>query len=301
MIIDRVSVSLQAGKGGDGGASFSRRGRVRAADGGDGGNGGDVVFAADPNLYDLSKFRKSKRYKAPGGTNGASQRKHGADGEHLRLHVPCGTIIRDKDERLLADLAGSDDRFVALGGGRGGYGNAQRGYSECGQPGEEKEIILDYRIPNDVAFLGFANTGKTSLVNALSGQNYPVAAYPFTTAHCRWAVCEHAFKRFTVLDTPPVTARDDLREAAFFKHLYRTRIIVIVGDAPDRLPSQRRTVESKIAQFDARYRKKKFFYLCTKVDTIKGDFTSGQWLPVSVKKPETIDQLIALILKEMYP
>jgi len=300
VIIDRVSVSLVAGKGGDGGASFSRRRRIATADGGDGGKGGDVVFSADPNLYDLSKFRKSKRYKASNGTSGTSQRKHGKNGEDLYLYVPCGTMIRQTDDLLLADLVGAGDRVIVLSGGRGGLGNYQRGQAEAGLPGQKKDVVLDYRIPNDVAFVGFANTGRTSLVNALSGQSYPVAAYPFTTVHCLWAVCEHRFKRFTVLDTPPVTAHDDLREAVFLKHLHRTRIIMILSDNPDEMRAQQRIIEEKIGQVDPSYRKKKFFYLYTKVDTIKGDSPAGREVPVSLQKPETIDRLIDLILKELY-
>ncbi|MBN2482901.1 MAG: 50S ribosome-binding GTPase [Candidatus Omnitrophica bacterium] len=300
MIIDRVSVFVRAGKGGDGAASFFRHGHTRTPDGGDGGRGGDVVFVVDSNLYDLSKFRKSKRYKASGGGDGGPQRKHGRDGETLLLHVPCGTIIRDHQEDLLADLLKEDERFFILHGAPGGEGSCQHGQAQCGSPGEEKEVILDYRIPNDVAFVGFANTGKTSLVNALSGQNYKVAAYPFTTSHCRWAVCEYKFKRFTVLDTPPVTAHDDLREEVFLKHLSRSKIIVVVSDNKEDMQSQRRIIEEKLARFDPEYLKKKFFYLFSKIDTIKRDFRVKKWLPVSVTDRETIDTFITHILKELY-
>ena len=52
MFLDKVTISVKAGNGGDGVVSFHREKFVQAGgpDGGDGGNGGNIVFLADRGL-----------------------------------------------------------------------------------------------------------------------------------------------------------------------------------------------------------------------------------------------------------
>ena len=68
--VDECTVSVQAGKGGDGSASlhsepFKPRG---GPDGGDGGDGGSVVAEVDPNVHDLGWLvdHPHQRADAPG-------------------------------------------------------------------------------------------------------------------------------------------------------------------------------------------------------------------------------------------
>src|ERR671927_512209 len=57
-------------------------------DGGDGGPGGDVVLVADPDLRDLSAFRRRRRVRAGNGEPGRGALKHGATGETVDVRVP---------------------------------------------------------------------------------------------------------------------------------------------------------------------------------------------------------------------
>ncbi len=62
MFVDKVDVTIKAGKGGDGKLSFRHEKYVDRGgpDGGDGGDGGDVVAQASNNQNTLASFRYKK-------------------------------------------------------------------------------------------------------------------------------------------------------------------------------------------------------------------------------------------------
>ena len=110
MFHDRARIDVQAGRGGDGALSFRREKFVPKGgpDGGDGGPGGEVVLVADPDLRDLSSFRRRQRFRAGKGGAGGGSGRHGASGEAVELRVPVGTQIFDEDEQLVADWAATE-------------------------------------------------------------------------------------------------------------------------------------------------------------------------------------------------
>ncbi|MEG1166054.1 MAG: GTPase CgtA, partial [Oscillospiraceae bacterium] len=57
--IDKVTISVYAGRGGDGAVAFHREKYVPSGgpDGGDGGRGGDIIVVADDNMSTLMDFR----------------------------------------------------------------------------------------------------------------------------------------------------------------------------------------------------------------------------------------------------
>ena len=63
MFIDRATIFVKAGNGGNGAVSFRREKYIAAGgpDGGDGGRGGDVVFVVDRKLNTLEKFSYKKK------------------------------------------------------------------------------------------------------------------------------------------------------------------------------------------------------------------------------------------------
>src|ERR671934_2261090 len=129
MFSDRARIRVQAGRGGDGSLPFRREKHVPKGgpDGGDGGPGGDVVLVADPDLRDLSGFRRRRRFAAGNGEPGRGALKHGATGETIELDVPVGTQVLDADGQLIADLAGPGARVTLARGGLGGRG--QKGFA----------------------------------------------------------------------------------------------------------------------------------------------------------------------------
>src|SRR3954464_12750668 len=108
MFVDRVTIEVEAGRGGDGCVSFRREKYVPRGgpDGGDGGDGGSVELIADPDLRDLTAFRFASHFKGRRGTHGQGSGKHGRRGGPLEVRVSVGTQVWLRDEgTLLADLA----------------------------------------------------------------------------------------------------------------------------------------------------------------------------------------------------
>ena len=127
MFIDHATIVVKAGNGGNGCVSFRREKYVPRGgpDGGDGGNGGSIVFEADGRLRTLADFRYQRVYRAKAGENGSGRNKKGAEGEDLVIHVPVGTVVKNRETgSVLLDLFKEGERKTLLRGGKGGWGQA---------------------------------------------------------------------------------------------------------------------------------------------------------------------------------
>lgn len=104
--VDYVVLHAQGGQGGHGCASIRREKfkPLAGPDGGNGGNGGSVILRVDPNITTLLDYHHSPHRKAPSGTFGMGDMRHGANGEDLILGVPDGTVVKDRDGAIIADL-----------------------------------------------------------------------------------------------------------------------------------------------------------------------------------------------------
>jgi GTP-binding protein len=252
MFSDRARIAVRAGRGGDGALSFRREKYVPKGgpDGGDGGPGGDVVLVADPELRDLSAFRRRRRFRAENGRPGRGAGKHGAAGAAAMLPVPVGTQVFDDAGQLVADLAGSRGRVVVARGGAGGRGNARFAtstrqtprFAETGLPGEETLLDLRLKLLADAALVGLPNAGKSSLLRRISNAKPKVAAYPFTTIEpVLGTVDAPDGRQLTVADVPGLI--EGASEGAglgheFLAHLERARLLVHVIDAAERDPAE---------------------------------------------------------------
>lgn len=253
MFHDRASITVRAGRGGDGGLSFRREKFVPKGgpDGGDGGRGGDVVLVANPDLRDLSVLRGRTSFKAEAGGNGRGTRKHGADGASVVLELPVGTQLLGEDGELVADLDHPGARFIAARGGFGGRGNAQFAtptrqaprFAETGLPGTDGAFELRLKLIADAALAGFPNAGKSSLLRRISNATPKVADYPFTTLQPVLGTVESpSGAQLTVADVPGLI--EGASEGVglghdFLAHLERARLLVHVidgseGDADER-------------------------------------------------------------------
>lgn len=245
MFVDQVKIYIKGGDGGNGMVAFRREKYVPKGGpaGGDGGSGADVVFEVEEGLRTLMDFRYQRHFKAPRGEHGMSKNQHGKNAKDMIVKVPPGTVVTDAETKeVIADLIEHGQRAVIAKGGRGGRGNSRFAtpanpapeLSEHGEPGQEREVVLELKLLADVGLVGFPSVGKSTLLSVVSAAKPKIAEYHFTTIVPNLGMVETDDNRsFVMADLP------GLIEGAhsgvglghqFLRHIERTRVIVHVID-----------------------------------------------------------------------
>jgi GTP-binding protein len=244
--VDEVTVRVQAGKGGDGSASFRREKYIPRGgpDGGNGGDGGSVCLIAKSGINTLADFRVARRFKAENGEPGARRNRTGGSGVDLLIEVPLGTrVIEDDTDEVLGEVMDHDEQLLVAAGGFGGKGNTRYKSSvnqapkkfTTGTTGEKRVLRLELTVLADVGLLGLPNAGKSTLITAVSAARPKVADYPFTTLHPNLGVVGvESHRSFVMADIPGLIegAADGAGLGVqFLKHLNRTRLLLHIIDA----------------------------------------------------------------------
>ena len=241
--VDLVQVNLRGGDGGAGAVSFRREAHVPKGgpDGGDGGSGGDVYVQADRNVASLLSYRDHPHRRAESGKHGSGNKRHGSSGSDLVVSVPEGTQVKARDGELLADLVRHGDRYLAAHGGRGGRGNARflsnarraPGFAEQGEYGEEFWLRFEVKLLADAALVGFPNSGKSTLIAAISAAKPKIADYPFTTLEPNLGVVRFRDHEYVLADIPGLiegAAEGKGLGHEFLRHVERARVLVLLLD-----------------------------------------------------------------------
>ncbi len=249
--IDRVTLRVTAGRGGNGVASVHRE-KFRplgGPNGGNGGNGGTVVLRVDAGLTTLVDYHHDSHRRAGHGGHGGGSNRHGARGTDLVLPVPDGTVVRTAAGDQLADLVGAGTELVVAAGGRGGLGNAALasakrkapGFALLGESGEDASIVLELKVVADVGLVGFPSAGKSSLVAAMSRARPKIADYPFTTLVPNLGVVTAGDTTFTAADVPGlIEGASEGRGLGldFLRHVERCAVLVHVIDCATTEPGR---------------------------------------------------------------
>ncbi len=210
-------------------------------DGGDGGGGGDIWLQADRNTASLLGFKDHPFRRAVNGVHGMGKGRHGKSSADVVVPVPEGTVARDLNGVILADLAEVGDRWMAAKGGQGGRGNARflsnrrraPSFAEQGETGEERWLNLELKLMADVALVGFPNSGKSTLIGRISAAKPKVADYPFTTLEPHLGVVRFDDQELVVADIPGLIEGASEGKGLghqFLRHIERSRVLVVLID-----------------------------------------------------------------------
>ena len=273
-----------------GAVSFRREKYVAAGgpDGGDGGKGGDVYFFVNPDMNTLVDFRYKKKFKAENGKNGEGNNRYGKSGEDLHIGVPRGTIIKDaQTDEILADLSKEKQEELILPGGRGGKGNSHFAtstrqaphFSQDGEKGIEKELILELKLIADVGLLGFPNVGKSTFLSRTTSATPKIANYHFTTLEPNLGVVKSEYgDSFVIADIPGIiegASQGVGLGIQFLRHIERTRLLLHVIDVSGvegRNPIQDfNTINEELKQYSEKLAKRKQIIVANKIDSMQDE------------------------------
>ncbi len=303
--VDNAVIKTDAGRGGDGSASFRREKFVPfgGPDGGDGGKGGSVIFKSTNDINTLLDYQRLRIFKAKGGENGRGKKQHGKDAGDIVLNVPVGTIIYEIDYEKKKDLGlenfseivkelksqelkkekvydfkKPDEVFEIAKGGKGGLGNvhfksstnqAPREFTK-GIEGETKIIELELKLIADVGIIGMPNVGKSTLISQISSARPEIADYPFTTIIPNLGVVEFDGKRKVFCDVPGLIEGAYLGKGLgvqFLKHIQRTKVLLHILDATsENLEKDYKLIRNELIRYDKKLGLKKEIIAVNKID-----------------------------------
>lgn len=245
MFVDKVTVRVQAGDGGNGIVSFRHEKYVDKGgpDGGDGGKGGNVVAVATTNIDTLAAFRFQKQITAPSGRNGSAVKCKGRSGADFEVGLPVGTVVSKADGTVIADLKFPGQRVIIAKGGKGGFGNAHFVSSvrqvprvaEKGEAGEAYEAQLELKMIADVGLVGLPNAGKSTFLSVVSNARPEIADYPFTTLKPNLGVADVGGEvSLLIADIPGLiegASQGKGLGVEFLRHVERTSVLIHLVDA----------------------------------------------------------------------
>ncbi len=308
--IDEAKIIIKSGDGGKGHISFRREKGVPKGgpDGGNGGKGGDIFFLADSHLASLLDFKYKRHYIAENGATGEKYRRTGKDAEDVIIKVPVGTVIKDLEDNVIADLDVKGKKIRLARGGDGGRGNAEFATptnqvprtAEPGWEGRELEVKLELKLLADVGLVGFPNAGKSTLISTISAAKPKIADYPFTTLVPNLGIVKMGEREtFVVADIPGlIEGASDGKGLGiqFLKHIERTQVLVFLLDSiSSTIAEDYKTLKNELKKFNKDLLNKDRIICITKIDAWDESYIK-ELKKIKFREPNTPIHLISSVM-----
>ena len=182
--------------------------------------------------------------------------------------------------------------------GRGGLGNAEfktatnqaPKFSQPGEPGIEKTVILELKVLADVGLVGFPNAGKSTLLSVVSAAKPEIADYPFTTLVPNLGiVAYHDYKSFVMADIPGIIEGASQGKGLglrFLRHIERNSILLFMVPADTKdIRNEYEVLLNELTQYNPELLDKKRILAVTKCDLIDDELQEM----LSKELPEKIE------------
>ena len=184
--------------------------------------------------------------------------------------------------RVVADLSNENQTELVLKGGRGGRGNSHFAtatrqaprFSEDGEKGEEKELILELKLLADVGLLGFPNVGKSTFLSIVTDAKPKIANYHFTTIVPNLGVVKTKDGNgFVIADIPGIIegASEGIGLGIqFLRHVERTRLLLHfldISGQEGRNPTQDfYAINKELEKYSEKLSKRRQIIVANKID-----------------------------------
>ena len=284
MFVDRVTIYVSGGAGGDGCMSFRREKYAPRGgpNGGDGGRGGHVMIRATEGQTNLAHLSHQRHWRATRGDHGQGSDCFGRGGEDLVIEVPPGTLIRDRDRGyVLRDLEGARRRGDR-GPGRPRR-SRQRPLQVVDQPGASpaREGTSRRRTLDRPGAEGHrrrrtdrpAQRGQVHAAVPDLPRHPEIADYPFTTKYPNLGTVVAEDQNFVVADIPGLIEGAHAGHGLgheFLRHVERTHLLVHLVEAmpidgSDPLHNYR-TIRNELAEYSKPLAERPELLVVTKMD-----------------------------------
>lgn len=317
MLIDEAIITVKAGNGGKGAATFKRNAQTAKGgpDGGNGGNGGDVYAQGIDDIMALMEFRYKKSVRAQDGVSGGKQNLYGRNGEDLIVRFPVGTFITDQETQAVVEITDTITKILLAKGGKGGRGNNEFKsatnqtpyYAEKGELGENKRFFLELKLIADVGLIGLPNSGKSSLLDALTNAHPKIGDYSFTTLEPNLGVLDGLI----IADIPGLIEGASEGKGLgdkFLRHVEKTKVLIHCIDCLSNNPEKDyETVRKELKQYTNDLTVKEELLVFTKSDLVDQGYIkqlikianrlNKNNLVVSIYDDKTLAELKAKILE----
>ena len=192
-----------------------------------------------------------------------------------------------KPGRVVADLSQEGQKELVLEGGRGGKGNTHFAtstrqaprFSQDGEKGQEREILLELKLLADVGLVGFPNVGKSTFLSKVTSAKPKIADYHFTTIIPNLGVVKSVYgDSFVIADIPGIiegASQGVGLGIQFLRHIERTRLLLHVIDVSGlegRNPVEDfYTINEELKQYSEKLSKRKQIIVANKIDVMQDE------------------------------